>query len=570
MSESRVVTDSLSLQLMTYYVDNSRLVEQWREGFSRHSRDVILAAAGGEHRGAEAASALDRALQALCASFPLDVFKRKHIYYWLAIERRRSCLWLKTRFDDPASAALSKFYMNNLIYAHGDRSPVSPVVPAEDHRYEFSDFALMYRLEVLGSYLQRIATNRRMCAKGAGVRIDGQGIAPLVDERLARAFTRYDRKRQKVKGLLHLLGLLNRPLESPALMRPRNEFLYETIPNAFHGSFQTEEITYDDPNVWPQIFPLEPMEAVLDHLGESFRVEIGLSFKTWLRILGFVSSFLSRGDRNGVVNQLLRTGYALRSRQALFDAAEAESVCAPEELMRFLEHASFGDHTPPPGPLSHVSGFFVLPVGPDSLLIDGERTQKYFFKTVTDVYRSVRANDEESIGKIRGDLLELQVEAAVRDSRRKLKLQMPFPRGQKFRKGGSPRVEVDVTVAAGDLLILIDCKSVLGDPGLDEGDFAATGQRVEKLRGLLERRDTLNAWLAENPVGDNYDIRKYARCVSLLMSSDVEWLPPEDPLFWWKDGLPRIMAGEFLGRDWEKLIKTVDFGASAFSAEIRR
>ena len=561
----QILTDNISKKLMTYYWDNSKLIERWRESYTvLHIQKIAQTIGPGEYSGAEACDVLDKALAALMTIFPLDQIKQQKLYYWLPIERRRSCLWLKSQFKDPASSFLAKTYINNLLYTYSDPTfdPMEPFRFADFVNYTTKDFQLMYELEVLGSSIQKIGSLKRICAKGGVLQVTSNTVGLKENTALMEALSKYDKDRRHVRGVLHLFGLINSTSEPDIDVKKKDSIIVEVIPNAFHDKLETKHHTYLDPNVWPQFHAIDPIYERTQHLDPSFQKALGITFNTWLRCLSYLSRDLTRGEFDSV-NVLYRTGYVVRDLKEIIDEAVNEKICTAEEINLFLKHATFHEKTPRPSPLALDTAFCIFPLPGGRILIDGECTMRYFSGTLSQIYSSYRANNEDKIDNIRGKLLETQTQEFFDKQKVTKNFKVAYPTGQKFFLNGKQIAEADISLEVNGTLVLIDCKSVLNEPKVDEGNPKTTANRGKKLRELLEYRDSQAQKLAENPKGDNYEITQDTICAH-LMTAALEWVPIDDPLLWWNSTTPRITSGEHFSKVWSSFRK-VEFQKSKFT-----
>lgn len=127
-----------------------------------------------------------------------------------------------------------------------------------------------------------------------------------------------------------------------------------------------------------------------------------------------------------------------------------------------------------------------------------------------------------------------------------------FPSGTKLwhEKGGRKErvAELDVSFKIGDVLVIVDAKSIVLSPGYRRYQYGALKTRWEKFAGKGDRKgyvgkaDEQAEKLARHPRGTNYDLLAdgYTYIVTLLCSTLPEYLNTDDPSFFVKGDLPRV------------------------------
>jgi len=111
------------------------------------------------------------------------------------------------------------------------------------------------------------------------------------------------------------------------------------------------------------------------------------------------------------------------------------------------------------------------------------------------------------------------------------------------RKGGRARKQIDAAFAVGPRLVAIECRAKSRAIALDRGDPNAIRQRCrfivdQSLRDIDEKC----SWLAANPVGDNYDIRRFTKLVPVAVSPFVEFVPSPRSHYWLSPHVPRVLT----------------------------
>ena len=101
--------------------------------------------------------------------------------------------------------------------------------------------------------------------------------------------------------------------------------------------------------------------------------------------------------------------------------------------------------------------------------------------------------------------------------------------------------QIDAAFEAGDTLVIVECKAVARSIAFDRGDPTAINFRCEIVDRALSEVDEKARWLSQNPVGRNYDLRRFERILPLASTPFVEYIPTLDKRYWLKDGLPRVL-----------------------------
>lgn len=115
--------------------------------------------------------------------------------------------------------------------------------------------------------------------------------------------------------------------------------------------------------------------------------------------------------------------------------------------------------------------------------------------------------------------------------------------------------QIDYAAAMGDYLIIAECKAVARSIAFERGEPQAIKHHVENMVELaLTQIDEKAEWLANNPVGTNYDISKYKYIVPVAVSPFVEFIPSMDRRYWLSKDIPRVLTPQ----EFEALIEDRD------------
>jgi hypothetical protein len=106
--------------------------------------------------------------------------------------------------------------------------------------------------------------------------------------------------------------------------------------------------------------------------------------------------------------------------------------------------------------------------------------------------------------------------------------------------------QIDAAFKVGEALVIVECRAVGRSFGVDRGDPQALQYRRQKIEEALDAIDEKARWLAQNPVGTNYDIRPFARILPLAVTPFVEYIPSTNSWYWLSETLPRVLTPQEL------------------------
>jgi hypothetical protein len=109
----------------------------------------------------------------------------------------------------------------------------------------------------------------------------------------------------------------------------------------------------------------------------------------------------------------------------------------------------------------------------------------------------------------------------------------PFPSGKELRRGGDLVTDIDASCIVGGTLVMVDTYSSPRDTSIDRGEYARTRNRSEALMAKLVKWKERAMNLAENPVGDNFDLLALGvtRILPVVVTAAVEWIASTEPWF---------------------------------------
>lgn len=164
-----------------------------------------------------------------------------------------------------------------------------------------------------------------------------------------------------------------------------------------------------------------------------------------------------------------------------------------------------------------------LPVGSDTFVVD----YAWIHETMYYLFFGVALQDEN----VKGELLEKFVTSG----------RSILPDGECRGFDGESR-EVDAAFAAGDVLVVAECKAIARSIAFDRGDPQALSFRIARLEEALNQIDDKAQWLSSHPFGRNYDIREFRVIFPVVITPYVEYIPSAEPRYWVDDDLPRVMT----------------------------
>jgi hypothetical protein len=172
--------------------------------------------------------------------------------------------------------------------------------------------------------------------------------------------------------------------------------------------------------------------------------------------------------------------------------------------------------------------YFFLPYRDDRIFIDYAWIERRLY----DLFVGLPIED----GHFKGDALEIIV---GRD-------RSVLPKSQCRLANGESR-QIDCAYSIGSHLIIVECKAVARSVGYDRGNPNAIQFRTDKIveRGLSEADEKAH-WLAQNPVGTNYNITGFADILPIAVSPFVEFIPSKGFRYWITEQIPRVLTPDEL------------------------
>ncbi|MBE7432608.1 MAG: hypothetical protein HS100_01700 [Anaerolineales bacterium] len=82
--------------------------------------------------------------------------------------------------------------------------------------------------------------------------------------------------------------------------------------------------------------------------------------------------------------------------------------------------------------------------------------------------------------------------------------------------------QIDASFKVGSRLVIVECKAINKSVAFDKGDPSSIQFRNNKFTDALNEVDEKAQWLANNPLGTNYDIRNFSEILPIVISPFVE------------------------------------------------
>ena len=165
-----------------------------------------------------------------------------------------------------------------------------------------------------------------------------------------------------------------------------------------------------------------------------------------------------------------------------------------------------------------------LPYSEDRVFIDYE----WISRRLIDLFIGVTIPDQN----FKGDALEIAIgrDASILPKRA-------------CRSAAGQEKQIDYAIAIKNILVIAECKVVGKSIAFERGDPRAIDYRRQKVVELaLSEVDEKAEWLAQNPIGINYDISQYDYILPIAISPFVEYVPSLEFRYWVVDKIPRILT----------------------------
>lgn len=113
-------------------------------------------------------------------------------------------------------------------------------------------------------------------------------------------------------------------------------------------------------------------------------------------------------------------------------------------------------------------------------------------------------------------------------------------RACRSRDGG--KKQIDAAFEVGDRLVIVECRAIGRSIGFSRGNPDAIRYRNQVVDNALKEVDQKAHWLAEHPLGTNYDITHYSDILPVAVTPFAEYIPSLQPRYWLTENLPRVLT----------------------------
>jgi hypothetical protein len=161
-----------------------------------------------------------------------------------------------------------------------------------------------------------------------------------------------------------------------------------------------------------------------------------------------------------------------------------------------------------------------IPMGESSYYIDWA----WLSRRLMNLYFDVKLDDQNFKGKA----LENRVRGA----------EQTLPYKPCVGRDGTSK-QVDASYRLGDWLVIAECRAFWKSIAFELGDPEALAYRKTKVDKALGDVDDKAAWLAERPVGVNYDVSWATLIVPVAVTPFAEYLPIGESEYWLSERQPR-------------------------------
>lgn len=217
-----------------------------------------------------------------------------------------------------------------------------------------------------------------------------------------------------------------------------------------------------------------------------------------------------------------------------------------ESVLRILQWLSLSE--------SQRQNIDLIYPGPHSIFLpifeSSSREQEFFvdyawvYRRLRDLFFGVSITDNN----FKGTALERVVQTA----------HAPLQSGQLFASDGSSK-QVDASFALGDRLLIAECRASSRSIGFEKGQPTAVEQRRSKIDVTLKDVDGKASWLANHPIGRNYDVSGFREVIGVGVMPFVEFIPSRFEWYWLRPGVPRVLTPDELKREITRGISGVDY-----------
>lgn len=423
----------------------------------------------------------------------------------------------------------------------------------------------LYDSERLAYEIWRATAHLRAIGKGASlVAVDNQlAFADDRSDELDELITIYDKRNEEAStyhgwdssnvGMVYLKYEDKEPKDR-IIFLPLYNFggvPYSSYQEFFKKVFRISLIPHGNPNFIFTLFSLNNYFKAHEPFSEAFEMKHGVSLKSVVGLISAVSYFSfqlwfqTRGQR--FMHHLLRGYDGPWEKEFVYtelaklipDSLQYSGLNIKEKEIDFSSAAEFFELNGVkkknidlfyPGP--HC---IFLPIEENRIFID----YAWILRRLYDLFVGINIPDQN----FKGEALENLI--------RKGKSSLPV---KECKALNGTKKQIDAAFSVKDTLIIGECKAIGKSIAYDRGDPVAIEFRKEKIDGALKAVDEKAKWLADNPVGTNYDIRSFRRILPIVITPFVEFIPSLDVYYWISKDLPRVLMPSEVNKVLEKKI----------------
>jgi hypothetical protein len=167
-----------------------------------------------------------------------------------------------------------------------------------------------------------------------------------------------------------------------------------------------------------------------------------------------------------------------------------------------------------------------LPVSEDRVIIDYSKISQI----LDDLMFEVRINNEN----FKGELFELITNKSISI--------LPTNLCKSFNNSTK---QVDYAMSVNGILVICECKLKENSIGYYKGNIESIQQRrLNVIEKSINEVNEKALWLAQNPIGKNYDVSMYKFILSVGLSAFKEFTPSKNKRYWISDTIPRVLTIE--------------------------
>lgn len=419
-------------------------------------------------------------------------------------------------------------------------------------RFGLAEMIELYDLERLAYEVWVATANIRAIGKGASLIVvgDQNSFSGVRSDELNQLIDVYDKRNEKA-DLYREWGESKTGMVYSAYedTEPKNRMVfiptynltgvtYESLTEFFKKIFNIELRAQGNPNFVYAPFNLNNYLQAHEPFSEAFEKKYGVSLKSIIGLIGTISYYNFRrwfeasGEKH--FHYLGRAYDGPFKKEVIYKELEelfphslrysglnirAEDVDFHSAIKFFELDDEKKENIDLFYPGPHC---IFLPVDENSVFVDCA----WIFRRLYDLFVGINIPDQNFKGKALENLIT------------KGESVLPEKECKALNK---TKKQIDAAFEVNDTLVIAECKAIGTSIAYDRGDPVAIEFRRAKINDALRAVDEKAQWLADNPVGTNYDIRSFRRILPIVITPFVEFIPSLDSYYWMTDHLPRVL-----------------------------